>query len=82
MAVTPGNTPLSQANGMYINNNDIKSFNDTIKNNLRSDITFIDMYKKMMHNSNYWATPDGVHYNSVTYNNIRIWFNEMTGLSY
>jgi hypothetical protein len=80
MSVTPGNSKLAASYGMSINNNDIKAFNKIVKENLPSYVTYIDMYSKMTNNPTYWSTEDGVHYNSITYKNIRVWTKELTGL--
>ena len=80
MSVTPGNSKLAANYGMSINNNDIKAFNKIVKENLPSYVTYIDMYSKMTNNPTYWSTEDGVHYNNITYKNIRIWTKELTGL--
>ena len=49
-------------------NDDIEYFNETMKNGLRSDISFIDSYTYMIENGFY--TSDGLHYINSTYSDV------------
>ena len=67
VSVNPVDEKIEKIHGYTVKNNDIKSFNNKLKNGLNNSIKFCETYSSIISN---FDTSDGVHYKDNTYKDI------------
>lgn len=71
ISVNPIEDDKASSYGYSVKNENVTSFNSTIKSLINSNISYCDTYSKIKNN---FETTDGIHYTTNTYNNI---YNEI-----